>query len=65
MIFDVQNGTVQSKKSPICIGSDRTWKAKKYATVKPMSKQQAQVMPVNISVFIYTDNVTGELSKNS
>ena len=51
MMFDVQNGIVQSRNSAICHVNDRTWKARKYATVKPMIVQKNQVSTVNFKVF--------------
>jgi len=35
-MFDVQNGTVQSRNRPIASSWLRTWKTRKYATKKPM-----------------------------
>ena len=29
MMFEVQNGTVQSRKSPIAISRERTWNTRK------------------------------------
>jgi hypothetical protein len=50
MMFEVQNGIVQTRNSAICIVSERTWKARKYATVKPISIQNSHVRNVYFSV---------------
>ena len=50
MMFEVQNGIVQSRKSTICHFSSWTWKARKYATVKPMRSVKTQVRNANLKV---------------
>ena len=44
MMFDVQNGTVQSRNNPIFKVKLLTWKTRKYATVKPMTSVTAQTI---------------------
>src|SRR6478609_11075845 len=51
MTLDVQNGIVQSSDSPICHVLDLTWKARKYATQKPMKSVNAQTRKHSFSVF--------------
>ena len=43
MMFEVQNGTVQSRNSPSASSWLRTWKTRKYATQKPMISEKIQV----------------------
>ena len=50
MMFEVQNGTVQSRNSPIASSGLRTWKTRKYATQKPMISENSQVRTVNLMV---------------
>src|SRR5690242_9586533 len=42
MILEVQNGTVHNKNSAICHRMLRTWNARKYDTVKPITSVIAQ-----------------------
>ncbi len=48
--FEVQNGIVQSRNSPIRTAPDRTWKARKYAMVKPSGRVMASVRTTNFTV---------------
>jgi len=50
MMFEVQNGMVHKRKRAICHFSVRTSKARKYATVKPMTNVKAQVMAAYLNV---------------
>ena len=43
MMFDVQNGIVHRRQSAICQVCERTWKARKKATVNPIARVKAQV----------------------
>ena len=44
MMFEVQNGTVHTRNSAICQRMLRTWKTRKYATVKPTTSVIAHTM---------------------
>ena len=44
MMFEVQNGTVHSRNSAICHRMLRTWKTRKYDTVKPTTSVIAHTM---------------------
>jgi hypothetical protein len=52
MMFEVQNGTVQSRNNPIASSGSRTWKTRKYATQKPMISENTQVRTVNLMVSV-------------
>ena len=50
MMFEVQNGTVQRRKRPMASSGLRIWKTRKYATQKPMIRENSQVSSVNLTV---------------
>ena len=50
MMFDVQKGIVHNRNSTICHLSERTWNARKYATVKPIVSVNIHVRSVNLNV---------------
>ncbi len=48
--FEVQNGMVHTSASTICQSGERTWKARKYATVKPITRVSAHTIAQNRAV---------------
>ncbi len=58
MTFEVQKGIVHTRKSTICHVSERTWKARKYATVKPRSSVASHTRTQNFRVERYVLKVT-------
>ena len=50
MTLDVQNGTVHSTKSSVCMPAERTWKARKYATAKPSTSVMHHTSTLNLMV---------------
>ena len=50
MMFEVRKGIVQIKNKTNCQMNERTWKARKYATVKPMVRVKNQVIPAYLKV---------------
>ena len=56
--FDVQNGIVHSRNSTVCHVSERTWKARKYARVKPRTSVTSHTSTQNFSVDRYVLKVT-------
>src|ERR1700712_5207694 len=54
----VQNGTVQSRNKSVCVPTERTWKARKYASVKPITSVNAQTVKQNLKVDRYVFSVT-------
>ena len=44
MMFEVQNGTVQTRKKKIFHSKDRTWNTRKYETAKPMTSVISQTI---------------------
>jgi hypothetical protein len=50
--LEVQKGTVHSTNSTVCIVDERTWKARKYATEKPMSSVMPHTSRQNLKVLM-------------
>ena len=48
--LDVQNGTVQTMKSRVCMPTLGTWNARKYASVKPSTSVISQTRKQNFRV---------------
>jgi hypothetical protein len=51
MMFEVQKGTVQARKKKIFHSRERTWKTRKYETVKPITRVIAHTMTENFIMF--------------
>ena len=58
MTFDVQNGIVHTTNSIVWVASERTWKARKYARVKPRTSVTSHTSTQNFSVDRYVLKVT-------
>src|SRR5881628_3014364 len=54
MTLEVQNGTVQRRNSAICTRTLRTWKTRKYETVKPITSVIAHTISAYVIVFAYS-----------
>ena len=61
MTFDVQNGMVQSRNSPICHFRLRTWKTRKYEQVKPIRIVATSVISAYFNVLRNKVSVSGEV----
>src|SRR5262245_62288735 len=60
MTLDVQNGTVQSRNRAICQRTLRTWKTRKYETVKPITSVMAHTISAYVIVLAYRAYVRGD-----
>src|ERR1700751_4612869 len=58
MMLEVQNGIVHTRNSAICMVAERTWKLRKYATKKPITRVASQTIRQNLAVDRYVLNVT-------